>query len=77
MALLAKREAMTASEAMLRSSMITTRRPQFKVCPQHSEEQVLFDAGNRRLMCCRCLAVHQLRRNCDTLDIRMADDYCL
>ena len=53
------------------------KRIQFKSCSLHHEELVMYDKVNKTLLCCRCLAVLQLRPDCDTKEIVMADDYCL
>ena len=37
----------------------------------------MYDKVDKTLLCCRCLAVLQLRPDCDMKEIVMADDYCL
>ena len=53
------------------------RRVAFKACSMHGEELVMYDKVNKQLLCCRCLAVMQLKADADTKEIVMADDYCL
>lgn len=53
------------------------RKTQFRPCPLHTEELVMYDKLNQKMLCCRCLAVMQLKPDYDTKEVVMADDYCL
>ncbi len=38
---------------------------------------MMYDKLNQKMLCCRCLAVMQLKPDYDTKEVVMADDYCL